>query len=51
MTKDQAFNIGLALNRIAMLVDDDTFRKIKPSLSEIEAIVSDISKENDEDDK
>ena len=44
MTKEQMLKIGLALNRIAMLVDDSTLEKIKPSLDEIEATVLEVEK-------
>ena len=37
--KVDALKIGLDLNGIAMLVDDETLEKIKPRLSEIEQIV------------
>lgn len=39
MTKDDIFKIGLALWRIAQLLDDETFNRIKPSLDEIKDIV------------
>ena len=32
-------NIGMALWRIAQLLDDDSFNRIKPSLEEIQNIV------------
>lgn len=39
MDKDDIFNIGRALWRIAQLLDDETFARIKPSLDEIADIV------------
>jgi hypothetical protein len=39
MTKENKFKIGLALNGIAMLVDDNTLNKIEDRLNIIENIV------------
>lgn len=39
MTKDDIFKIGMALWRIAQMLDDETFNRIKPSLDEIQDIV------------
>jgi len=39
MSKDDALRIAMCLSKIAMLSDDSTLGKIKPSLDEIETIV------------
>ena len=39
MTKQDGLKIGLALNHIAMSVDDATFQRIKGWLTDIEEIV------------
>lgn len=36
MTKEKALKLGLALNHIGMLVDDETYARIKPYLDELE---------------
>ena len=40
MTKDDKFNIGLALNKIAMMLSDEDFHKVKDLLKQIEQIVA-----------
>jgi hypothetical protein len=39
MNKDQMLRIGLAINNIAMSVDDETLKKIEPYLKQIEQTV------------
>lgn len=39
MNKDQMLRIGLAINNIAMSVDDETLKKIEPFLKQIEQTV------------
>ena len=39
MNKDQMLRIGLAINHIAMSVDDETLKKIEPYLKQIEETV------------
>ena len=39
MNKDQMLRIGLAINHIAMSVDDETLKKIEPYLKQIEQVV------------
>ena len=39
MTRMNKFQIGLDLNAIAMMVDDETFKKIKSRLDSIQEIV------------
>ena len=38
MTKDDKFKIGLALNKIAMMLSDEDFHKVKDLLKQIEQI-------------
>lgn len=40
MNKEDKFEIGLALNKIAMLLSDEDFNKVKDSLKHIEEIVA-----------
>ena len=40
MTKENKFKIGLALQGIALMLDDATFQKIKDRIEVIEQIVS-----------
>ena len=42
------FRIGMALQTIAMLVDDDTFHKIRPYMEEIEKRVIEIAEESED---
>ena len=45
MTKENKFKIGLALQGIALMLDDATFNRIKDKLKEIEDIVADEQEE------
>ena len=47
MTRSNKLKIGLALNAIGMLVDDENLNKIKDRLTEIEQIVSAEPTEDD----
>ena len=40
MTKDDKFKIGLALNKIAMMLSDEDFHKVKDLLKQIEQIIA-----------
>lgn len=40
MTKDEKFEIGLTLNKIAMLLSDEDFHKVKDLLKHVEQIVA-----------
>lgn len=40
MTKEDKFEIGLTLNKIAMLLSDEDFHKVKDLLKRIEQIVA-----------
>ena len=40
MTKDDKFKIGLDLNKIAMILSDEDFHKVKDILKQIEQIVA-----------
>ena len=40
MTKDEKFQIGMALNHIAMSLGDEDFQKVKGYLKDIEKIVA-----------
>lgn len=40
MTKDEKFQIGMALNKIALSLSDEDFHKIKDYLKQIESIVA-----------
>ena len=40
MTKEDKFEIGLTLNRIAMLLSDEDFHKVKDLLKHVEKIVA-----------
>lgn len=40
MTKEDKFEIGLTLNKIAMLLSDEDFNKVKNLLKHIEQIVA-----------
>ena len=51
MTKEQAFEIGLQLNNIAMLVDDANLARIKPQIDRIEQICLDAMEGSNEDRK
>lgn len=39
MNKDRQLRIGLALNRVAMKLDDESFEKVKADLKEIETLI------------
>jgi hypothetical protein len=43
MTKEDKFEIGLTLNKIAMLLSDDDFQKVKDLLKHIEQIIAEQS--------
>lgn len=43
MNKLDVLEIGLALNNIGMVLDDETFERVKPYLDKIEAIVLKVS--------
>lgn len=40
MTKDEKFQIGMALNKIAMSLSEEDFQKVKGYLKDIEKIVA-----------
>ena len=40
MAKDEKFEIGLTLNKIAMLLSDEDFHKVKDLLKHVEQIVA-----------
>lgn len=40
MTKDEKFEIGMALNKIALSLSDEDFQKVKEHLKRIEKIVA-----------
>lgn len=40
MTKENKFKIGMALNGIALMIDDATYKTIKSRIDEITQIVS-----------
>lgn len=40
MTKDEKFQIGMALNKIALSLNDEDFQKVKEYLKDIEKIVA-----------
>ena len=40
MTKEDKFEIGLTLNKIAMLLSDEDFHKVKDLLKHVEQIVA-----------
>ena len=43
MTKEDKFEIGLTLNKIAMLLSNDDFHKVKNLLKHIEQIIAEQS--------
>ena len=47
--REKRLKIGLSLNHIAMAVDDQTLKRIKPYLNEIEKTVLELTEEKDED--
>lgn len=48
MNREDKFTIAMAIQKIAMSVDDDTLRKINPYLKEIETtIIKSEEKSND----
>lgn len=51
MTKADGLRIGLALNHIAMSVDNDTFHRIKGWLKEIETIAKEEVEKEVKDDR
>ena len=50
MTKNNKLRIGLALNAIACMSDEETYNKIKARLTEIESIVAE-EPDTEEDDR
>lgn len=46
MTHEEKFEIGLALNYIAMVLSDEDFQKVKEYLKRIEMIVANSGGEN-----
>ena len=42
MTREQQLKMGLALNHIGMSVDDETYRRIKPYLDQIEQVALEL---------
>lgn len=51
MAKNAKLRVGLALNRIALMTDQENFNKIKASLKEIEQIVDEELEEKEEEDE
>ena len=49
MTKEQQLKMGLALNHIGMSVDDETYKRIKPYLDQIEQVALELTERADED--
>lgn len=49
MTRDQRLKMGLALNHIGMSVDDETYKRIKPYLDQIEQVALELTERVDED--
>lgn len=47
-TKEMQLKIGLALNHIAMALDDATYKRIKPQLDVIEKTVLELTEEKNE---
>ena len=48
MNKDRQLRIGLALNRVAMKLDDESFEKVKADLKEIETLILEEINESEE---
>lgn len=46
MKKENELRIGLALNAIAQMLDDENYRKVKGRLDEIEQVVLEERNEN-----
>ena len=49
MTREQQLKMGLALNHIGMSVDDETYKRIKPYLDQIEQVALELTERSDED--
>ena len=49
MTREQQLEMSLALNNIAMSVDDKTYKRIKPYLDQIEQVALELMERADED--
>ena len=48
MTREQQLKMGLALNHIGMSVDDDTYKRIKPYLDQIEQVALELERADED---
>jgi hypothetical protein len=48
MTKEQSFQIAMAIHKTVMVVDDATLKKIEPFMKEIEQVVLECRKGEDD---